>query len=108
MVFQVWTLQEKAMTNMVILVVNEIFRRIAAEIARIESELSMLRWYQLLRRRALWAKKRTFQRKQDALQNEQWLLEQGNSPDPCVLVLGEIYRPGNKYQEDHIKLWING
>lgn len=92
---------------MATLVINEIFRRISVETDRIDRERLSLGWFHLLQKRALWAKKQTFQRKRDALQNEQWLLEQGSSPDPCVLILGEVYQAGNRYQEEHINSWLN-
>jgi hypothetical protein len=91
--------------EMSILVINEIFRRIAAENTRIETEFRRLRWYQFLKKRALWGEKQLFHKRRDALQNERWLLEQRNSPDPCVLILGELYRPGNTIQESYINLW---
>ncbi len=91
--------------KMPILVIQEIFRRIDAEMKRVQNEQEKLSWYHVRARYNLWLRMQDLKKKRSALQLEQRLLLVSNSFDPCAFVLQELYRPRSHSHEYHIGLW---
>lgn len=91
--------------EMKILVINEIFRRLEAELERVKREQAMRPWYQVRIHYELWRRKKQLEMNYEGMKFERTLLEQSNSTDPCVTVLGELYRKGDSTQEYYIGLY---